>query len=476
MSPDDVTLNPVADAIKWLNRHLPRWAKVALPVVIAAGLVWWYWEHVNRLPGVSQIVEWLETQPLPDADPDRFAVAIANLENDSLGEHRELIADALQDLEGVQILRFDRYITVTGGDLEEVAQRGHERARSLLEQAGADVLIWGRVLTSEGQRASRLYWTTSGGHERRAENLCQPQEFELPAIFWEELRDVLRLLVVTAGDLYIDQTGQFIADWLVPFTNQVRSLLKGADATHGWDSESYARVSGILANSLSILGEQSGHDEPLNEAVGLYREILKVWTRERVPLQWAATQNNLGNALQTLGERESGTDRLEEAVTAYKEALEEYTRERVPLDWAMTQNNLGNALRSLGEREPGTARLEEAVTAFKQALKERTRERVPLQWATTQNNLGNTLRTIGQRTDVLANVCDALGAHLAAWAVFTGSAPAYTQIAAGNIARDLALLKEKFPRSEVDACLKKHETLLQQFFAAHPQPTPDDDT
>ena len=53
------------------------------------------------------------------------------------------------------------------------------------------------------------------------------------------------------------------------------------------------------------------------------------------------TQNNLGNALGTLGERESGTARLEEAVAAYRAALKEWTRERVPLDWAMTQNNLG---------------------------------------------------------------------------------------------------------------------------------------
>ena len=35
---------------------------------------------------------------------------------------------------------------------------------------------------------------------------------------------------------------------------------------------------------------------------------------------------------------------LLEAVAAYRAALQEHTRERVPLDWAMTQNNLGNAL------------------------------------------------------------------------------------------------------------------------------------
>jgi len=82
--------------------------------------------------------------------------------------------------------------------------------------------------------------------------------------------------------------------------------------------------------------------------------------RERVPLDWATTQNNLGNALWRLGERESGTARLEQAVAACRAALEERTRERVPLDWALTHNSLGSALQSLGERESGTEALQAA--------------------------------------------------------------------------------------------------------------------
>ena len=100
---------------------------------------------------------------------------------------------------------------------------------------------------------------------------------------------------------------------------------------------------------------------------------------------------------QSLGERENGTERLEEAVAAYRAALQEYTRDRVPLDWAMTQNNLGLALTSLGERESDTRRLEEAVDAYRAALSERTRERVPLHWAATQNNLGRALARLGER-------------------------------------------------------------------------------
>jgi tetratricopeptide (TPR) repeat protein len=96
-------------------------------------------------------------------------------------------------------------------------------------------------------------------------------------------------------------------------------------------------------------------------------------------------------------ERESGTARLEEAVAAYRAALEEMTRERVPLDWAMTQNNLGNALSTLGERESGTARLEEAVAAYRAALEEWTREDASHWHDIAQRNLARCLTLLEQR-------------------------------------------------------------------------------
>ena len=165
---------------------------------------------------------------------------------------------------------------------------------------------------------------------------------------------------------------------------------------------------------------------PLEVSIEVARRTLAV---ARDAQERGAALNDLGVFLQTLGERESGTARLEEAVAAYRAALEERTRERVPLDWAATQNNLGIALcdprrarerhgaaggggrrlsrgaggmdpraraarlgddaeqsrqcalRRLGERESGTARLEEAVAAYRAALEEWTRERVPLDWA-----------------------------------------------------------------------------------------------
>jgi hypothetical protein len=92
------------------------------------------------------------------------------------------------------------------------------------------------------------------------------------------------------------------------------------------------------------------HGAPLGQAVVAYREALKERTRERVPLDWAMTQNNLGAALMTLAVRESGTARLEEAIVAYREALKERTRERVPLNWAMSFGSQGLVLMLLAER------------------------------------------------------------------------------------------------------------------------------
>jgi len=60
---------------------------------------------------------------------------------------------------------------------------------------------------------------------------------------------------------------------------------------------------------------------------------LEVRTREQLPQDWAATQNNLGDALKELGTRSSGQQRaryLKEAIAAYENALSIFTPEADP--------------------------------------------------------------------------------------------------------------------------------------------------
>ncbi|WP_374308464.1 tetratricopeptide repeat protein [Methylocella sp.] len=216
-----------------------------------------------------------------------------------------------------------------------------------------------------------------------------------------------------------------------------------------------------LGNALATLGARESGTARLEQAVDAYRETLKEYTRDRVPLDWAMTQNNLGNALQTLGELERGTTRLEDAVEAYRAALQEYTRDRVPLQWATTQNNLGVALRTLGARESGTARLEQAVEAYREALKERARDRVPLDWATTQNNLGAALRTLGERESGTTRLEDAVEAYRAALQEYTRErVPLDWAMSYGNQGVSLMLVAERTG----DKALAK--TALNQIVAA----------
>lgn len=77
---------------------------------------------------------------------------------------------------------------------------------------------------------------------------------------------------------------------------------------------------------------------------------LMVYTKESLPQQWAATQNNLGNVLRDQGIRtsgEAGTQLLAQAVAAYRAALEIRTSEHLPQDWAQTHNNLAKAALAL---------------------------------------------------------------------------------------------------------------------------------
>jgi len=267
-------------------------------------------------------------------------------------------------------------------------------------------------------------------------------DLTLPADFHSDLAAALHSVVLASLRPAGEKQGHFVADLLEPAVQKTKELLANPPAWLG--GEMRASVMSWYACAAGTLGEQRRANDWLDESIKAHWQLLSHWRRERVPLDWAMTQNNLGNALSALGGRESGTARLEEAVAACRAALLEYTRERAPLQWAMTQNNLGNALQTLGGRESGTTRLEEAVEAFRAALLERTRERVPLDWAMTQNNLGTALGALGGRESGTARLEEAVAAYRAALEVFKeAKADYYIDTASRNLARAEKLLADR---------------------------------
>lgn len=83
----------------------------------------------------------------------------------------------------------------------------------------------------------------------------------------------------------------------------------------------------------------------------------------------------------------SKASNMEIAITGYEVTLTLYTREALPFDWAATQNNLGLAYtnRIKGDRADN---IENAIAVLTAALTVRTREALPQDWAETLFNLG----------------------------------------------------------------------------------------
>lgn len=145
---------PSADLKKliegWVWKHFGFTGVVVLAVVIGVVAIWWQWDQIVKLPVIAQVAKFVSREPLPRADPQRFSIAVAHLEGDTNSELEQILVDALERFvdedrssggPSLQILHFDRTIQLKGGDVEIEAGKGHEAARRLLAESGADVLL-----------------------------------------------------------------------------------------------------------------------------------------------------------------------------------------------------------------------------------------------------------------------------------------------------------------------------------------------
>jgi hypothetical protein len=325
-------MDKVIDWLLELAKSKKRPIAVLL-IMAAVGLYAWYdWDHVKELPGIAQIGDVIaHHRPLPTPDKSKLSIGIVHLNGDDDGRFANDIVEDLNDIPPVQVKTLDRIIETTDPN------EGRKRVHDLLRQSGFDVIIWGTILKGAGDKAvTKLYWTT--GADRAGSELAPTRiafdndRLQLPPVAWSYFNTVLGLVVMTSAAELLDHSeGHYIVDKLVPFIERTRSFVDGVSEI---DSATRARLSWLLGNALTNLGQQSGNNAALVEAVQRYHTPLNRYRRDRNPLDWARAQNNLGIALTMLGEREAGTARLQEAVSAYQNALLELTRNRAPLDWA----------------------------------------------------------------------------------------------------------------------------------------------
>ena len=157
---------------------------------------------------------------------------------------------------------------------------------------------------------------------------------------------MLTATALTAVAPISERQGHYLVDVLRPVVAKLAHLR--VDPPHGLTPEQRGAIDRSFGHAAAVLGEQSGEKDWLEQAVSAYRTALEVRTRERVPLDWAMTQNNLGNALRALGEREEGTERLAEAVDAYRAALDVFEASEAGYYIHGTRENLVAAEALLG--------------------------------------------------------------------------------------------------------------------------------
>ena len=317
ITPPTSTDDKPPDIKSFVWKIVSRCFKGGLGIVIFIILLmtfgsWWQWDKVRQLPGIKNVVALVSRESLPKADPNRFAVIVAHIEGDQGQEVEKLIMETLKEFEGIQPLHLNRLIPLERAYPEDREKRGHTKAREYLKKSGAQVLVWGKVVRTSGKSVLELYWTASEAlAEARSYGRYQPTEnLQLPVISWEHLAGVLRLLITTQNANFYASQGRYIGDQIRPFISKVRQLLKGSEGKPGWNQEARAQTWVILGDSLQVVGEEKGESQAFVEAIRAYREALKERTRERVPLDWAATQNNLGNALASLGDRKKSVELL----------------------------------------------------------------------------------------------------------------------------------------------------------------------
>ena len=134
--------------------------------------------------------------------------------------------------------------------------------------------------------------------------------------------------------------------------------------------------------------------ELLTKSAEEFRQALKVFDREKHPIEFAKTHSDLATTLMDEVERSSGERMLEclqQALNSLKAASKVYTHEKHSREWALTQLSLGKVLRrksKLSNPKSALADLDGAIEATKNALRIFTREKTPREWASGQLNLG----------------------------------------------------------------------------------------
>jgi hypothetical protein len=323
--------------------------------VIEWGLVLKIAEPALRLIGgplYDRYLKYKIRRDIRGGSGEKISILIARLADDTpTDSFRTTVYETIRrDLgDAVELTNWPDIQVLGDGHEYDIERQAFEKAQALLKERKCDLLVSGRVKgRSADSTVISLRFTVAESSGQSPENYKLTETFDLPADFVVHLGAAISARVMMSAAPAVHMSSHYLVPLMRATAERLEPIINRLNPS--FDAETRGSLLSNYALVLSSIGLQAGSNSSLLQAIAAFHATLQEYTRERVPLDWAMTQNNLGNTLAILGERESDTARLQEAVGAHRAALQEYTRERTPLDWAMTQNNLGNTAGCLQNR------------------------------------------------------------------------------------------------------------------------------
>ena len=246
---------------------------------------------------------WLKTKARRKtraSDGTQFTILVAELDGDAdKSQSRHILAELQKQfpLRGearVHVLPYPE-VLAEPGELGEALARAEARGRSWLKQTKADVLVWGEQGAKD--KVLRLRFLTPIGEGGAQKPYELNSTLELHPDFGADLGAILAVQAATSIAPVYERSGEALAGLIEPVVAKLKPLAENPPAS--FSSDTRAQLWHAYALGEYRLGEERGDNARLVTAIAYYRKVLEEWTRERVPLDWAMTQNNLGAALST---------------------------------------------------------------------------------------------------------------------------------------------------------------------------------
>jgi tetratricopeptide (TPR) repeat protein len=314
---------------------------------------------------------------------------------------RDKIAQHMETDLGLKVIRLSQPVSMKDSVDPFDISAGTDNAEKILDEKGADLIIWG----TEDMQGDGHQWSVYVSASAHAQCLAREQGFsihsttDLDDVGEADLLEVLDWATLCWRGLLDSSQGMYIAKTIEPMVDKIDTVL-GLAAEKQMGHQALDSVKRNLAFFLASYGLQTNNVKALNNAIRLAREGVAqapVNPETHAPMGDMEMESILGKCLFTLGNMQNDPKNLEESVRVDQVSLRQVNPKYDPQNWAVLQCSLGASLAELGKRKADSGMIRQAIQAFNLALEKTDKQLQPNQWLCVQNGLGASYLFLGGR-------------------------------------------------------------------------------